>query len=419
MRGFLVAALLIGSLCPTLLAEALALPPSLSAIDSSKFRPISLAKLIIRIPRGDTFGIAKYGFCFRDNKLTWKGGTLDIKAEQFDDAFRERLKNAGISIAGDPSNLFGGSDNAAEYLVGGAIDHMDVRVCYPNGYPGVEDYELSRGTAKMDVEWQIYSQIERKVVATIRTTGTTDRLKNKGGGPFGIFIDAFSDAVDQLARNDAFLRSIATPSVGMKIARTAPAGIVPIQIRTPSSSPAPLTDVVGSTAIIFANGGSGSGFLISPDGYLLTNHHVVGDSQYVKVRWSDGIEALGEVVRSDKGRDIALVKSDAKGRRALTLRTDAVRIGEDVFAVGAPTGERFQNTVTKGIVSATRLFNGYNFIQSDVGVTHGNSGGPIVDSKGQVVGLTDLGFDNAPMVNLFIPIDEAITFLGLQMIPAK
>lgn len=85
---------------------------------------------------------------------------------------------------------------------------------------------------------------------------------------------------------------------------------------------------------------------------------------------------------------------------------------------GAPGDQYFQNTVTKGIVSARRVYRGYNFIQSDVGVTHGNSGGPIVDAKGQVVGLTDLGFDAEPMLNLFIPIDEALSFLGLQVAPA-
>ncbi len=126
---------------------------------------------------------------------------------------------------------------------------------------------------------------------------------------------------------------------------------------------------------------------------------------------------MGEVIRSDKLRDVAIIKTDARGRRSLPLRTQPVTVGEDIYAIGAPTGAQFQNSVTKGIVSASRVFNGYNFIQSDVAVTHGNSGGPIVDAKGQVVGLTDLGIDGAPMLNLFIPIGEALGFLGLQMTP--
>ncbi|MET0376556.1 MAG: trypsin-like peptidase domain-containing protein [Rhizorhabdus sp.] len=201
------------------------------------------------------------------------------------------------------------------------------------------------------------------------------------------------------------------------MARTPAPGLVPLQFMGASPVPATLTGAVASTAVIFANSGEGSGFLISHDGYMLTNHHVVGGAQLVKVRWSDGTEVLGEVLRSDKPRDVALIKTDPKGRKPLALRGTPVAIGEDVYAIGAPTGRKFQNTVTKGIVSAMRLYKGHNFIQSDVGVTHGNSGGPIIDSKGHVVGLTDLGFDEAPMVNLFIPIAEAQSFLGLQQKP--
>jgi serine protease Do len=145
----------------------------------------------------------------------------------------------------------------------------------------------------------------------------------------------------------------------------------------------PLGDAVGSVVMISAGPTHGSGFLVSADGLLMTDRHVVGDAQYVKVRWSDGAEDLGEVMRTDKVRDVALVKTDAHGRQPLALRRESLKPGDTVFAIGTPLSEKFQRTMTRGIVSAYRTFEGLNFIQSDVTVSPGSSGGPLLDEKGR------------------------------------
>jgi S1-C subfamily serine protease len=161
----------------------------------------------------------------------------------------------------------------------------------------------------------------------------------------------------------------------------------------------------------------GSGFLVSSDGLLLTVQHVVGDAKYVKVQWSDGLEGLGEVVRSDKTRDVALVKTDPRGRLPIRIRRDPLQPGDTVFAIGAPLGDRFQSTVTRGVVSAYRTFEGLSFVQSDVSVNHGSSGGPLLDEQGEAVGLAEAGLQpaGAPVgINLFTPIGDALDFLGAQ-----
>jgi S1-C subfamily serine protease len=176
-----------------------------------------------------------------------------------------------------------------------------------------------------------------------------------------------------------------------------------------------LSDAVGSVVMISAGQTQGSGFLVSSDGYLMTDRHVVGDAQFVKVRWPDGIEGLGEVVRSDKVRDVALVKTDPRGRQPLLLRRDSLQPGDSVFAIGAPLGQQFQSTMTRGIVSAYRTVGGLNFIQSDVTVNPGSSGGPLLDDKGAVVAMTESGyrFEGAPAgLNLFTPVGDALDFLA-------
>jgi serine protease Do len=160
----------------------------------------------------------------------------------------------------------------------------------------------------------------------------------------------------------------------------------------------------------------GSAFLISPDGYLLTNHHVVGDATRVRIRWSDKTESVGEVVRSDRRRDVALVKVAPSIRPVLPLRHEGAVAGEAVLAIGTPLDRDLQNTVTRGIVSGTRVIDGLSFIQSDVAVDHGNSGGPLIDEKGQVIAITEWGY--APdgvshNLNFFIPIEDALKALTI------
>lgn len=389
-------------------------PPSAAA---AKMRPIRLARIVVGIKRGEKIGTAKAMFCLLASEITWKNGTTSVSDEEFDEIFREEMRKGGFALAGDPSNLFEEPGDApGDFQVGGLIKRIDMDVCYPNWTAQNPDDDRSRGNATVEVEWQVYSSLDRKVVGRLQTTGVVRGAK-QDGGPWSILFLAFGDAARQLAANDRLRTALSGPPTDNKVARTAPTNIAPLQMRTSTAAPASVADAVSSTVLLRVNGGFGSGFLISPDGYVLTNQHVVGNAEYVKVRWPDGTEALGEVVRSDRARDVAIVKTDARGRKPLRLRSQPVIIGEDVFAIGAPAAEEHQNTVTKGIVSAMRVLDGLNFIQSDVGVTHGNSGGPVVDAKGQVVAITVRGRTDAQMVNFFIPISEAQQFLGLQMLP--
>ena len=182
----------------------------------------------------------------------------------------------------------------------------------------------------------------------------------------------------------------------------------------------PIGDVPGSVVAVFTGSAMGSGFLISNDGYLLTNQHVVGGATTVRVRWSDGFETTGEVVRVDKRRDVALVKTSPHGRQPLALRRATPGVGDAVFAIGTPLDEKLQSTVTKGIVSANRILDGFAYIQSDVTIDHGNSGGPLVDDKGRVIGITVIKIapdDGQRGLNLFIPIGDALDFLSLKTTP--
>lgn len=136
--------------------------------------------------------------------------------------------------------------------------------------------------------------------------------------------------------------------------------------------------------------GQGSGFIVSADGLILTNAHVVRDAKQVTVKLSDRREFAAKVLGSDTATDIAVLKVDAKGLPTVTLGDPrSVQVGDWVLAIGAPYG--FEQTATQGIVSAKgRSLPGDSyvpFIQTDAAVNPGNSGGPLFDAAGRVVGI--------------------------------
>ncbi|MDH5483887.1 MAG: DegQ family serine endoprotease [Gammaproteobacteria bacterium] len=134
----------------------------------------------------------------------------------------------------------------------------------------------------------------------------------------------------------------------------------------------------------------GSGFILSADGYVLTNHHVIADADEIMVRLSDKRELKAEVIGSDKYTDVALLKVDADKLPVVKIgSSEKIKVGSWVLAIGSPFG--FDHSVTAGIVSAK----GRNlprasyvpFIQTDVAINPGNSGGPLFDLQGQVIGI--------------------------------
>jgi S1-C subfamily serine protease len=165
-------------------------------------------------------------------------------------------------------------------------------------------------------------------------------------------------------------------------------------------------------------GGSGSGVLFTPDGFLLTNHHVIQGQTQVRVRTSDGRDLPGTVVGADPWTDLAIVKADS-GHSDIadlpfaTLGDSAgLRVGQLAVAIGSPFG--FDSTLTAGVVSALgrtlRSITGHlvdNVIQTDAAINPGNSGGPLVDSRGNVIGINTAIIQSAQGICFAIPINAA------------
>jgi len=161
--------------------------------------------------------------------------------------------------------------------------------------------------------------------------------------------------------------------------------------------------------------GAGTGFIIDPEGYILTNHHVIEGADRVTVRLADGRSLKAERVGSDPDTDIALIKvsSPRPLPHAVLGNSDTLRVGEWVLAIGNPLA--YEHTVTVGVVSyiGRKLFDSSldRYIQTDAAINFGNSGGPLINSRGEVIGINAAISSRASNIGFAVPINQASAIL--------
>ena len=177
--------------------------------------------------------------------------------------------------------------------------------------------------------------------------------------------------------------------------------------------------------------GVGSGIILTSDGYILTNRHVVADASSVSVELEDGAQYVAQVVKVSPDHDLALIKIDATGLTAAHIAgSTPLQVGQTAIAIGSPLGT-FTETVTKGIVSAVdrtitvtdettgRPETLTGLIQTDAAINPGNSGGPLLDASGAVVGVDTAVSTQGEGLGFAIPIDDAAPLIELATGPAQ
>jgi S1-C subfamily serine protease len=163
----------------------------------------------------------------------------------------------------------------------------------------------------------------------------------------------------------------------------------------------------------FGGEGAGSGVIIAPDGFVLTNNHVVEGADEVEVNLTDGSTFPAQIVGTDPATDLAVVRVGSNNLPTAEMgNSDSLRVGQLVIAIGNPLG--FQSTVSTGVISALgRALRGQsgrlieNVIQTDVPLNPGNSGGPLVDSRGRVIGINTAMISMAQGISFAVPVNTA------------
>ena len=161
--------------------------------------------------------------------------------------------------------------------------------------------------------------------------------------------------------------------------------------------------------------GAGSGFVVDADGYILTNDHVIAGPGQLTVFFDQGARLTPQVIASDPARDIALLKVESsRPLKALPLATEA-REGEEVVAIGYPLDLEGGMSVTQGIVSAFRSYGGVDYVQTDAATNKGSSGGPLLNRRGEVVGMSSRALLDAEGIGFAIRYDMLSVRLALMM----
>ena len=170
----------------------------------------------------------------------------------------------------------------------------------------------------------------------------------------------------------------------------------PVILRASGSSGSPTSaenivhDAIPAVVRISGSNGSGSGFFVSADGLVVTNAHVARGESLLTITMSNGKSIQSSTIYVDEDRDLALVKVNGTEYPFLRLKPSLPNVGADVIAIGSPLGEVLTNTVTKGIVSGIRHGEHGTWIQTDAALNPGNSGGPLLDASGEVVGVNTM-----------------------------
>lgn len=387
--------------------------------DFAGAKTLTFTKAMIRIPRGThigSFGLGQDCHNLKpDEEAYWRGGSQIADPDQFAIAFQNEFEIVGYEVIGVGALFKDNFSDRAELSVGAVIKEMDTFVCFMRGHR----YRMLRpveGIVNMTVQWQIYSNLDKQVVYATNTE-TESEFKLESDNPlFDALLEGFSASTRSLLEDRGFQEL----ALG-KVSTAQPGYETPIRLNGKKPYTGPIKQrmeaVRDATVRVRSGGGYGSGFFIDSTGYLLTNNHVVGDSRTVKVIFNDQTEVTGEVLRSHRVRDVALVRIEKGNYTALPIRKSEPDAGEEVYAIGAPFDEALFGSVSRGIVGGFRQFKDKpRLLQSDVTIQGGNSGGPLVDAHGNVVALCVSGIGELNTgINFFIPIHEGLEKLNIEL----
>jgi len=332
---------------------------------------------------------------------------IDLEDSQLLNAINNIIGDFGYKIAGGNNAIFKEKQGKTQLAIAGEITHVAKET---KGTPGFK--------VAVIVKWSVYDVDKEKVIYKLSTGGYSD--SQKPGKFKDELVLALKNAVIGLIDSDDFIKL--ADNHGNPVVYEDDATEVLI---LPTVSKSELSDYgeiiknsINSVVTVKTEFGHGSGFIISTDGYALTNNHVVKDAEKIEVIFNNKLTLPAEIIANDKNRDVTLLKIVGGGYQPLPLNLsgETAEIGSEVIAIGTPEDIKLGQSVTKGIVSGYRNLEDKNYIQTDVSINSGNSGGALINTKGEVIGIvvSKIVGNNVEGLGFAIPIEEAVKGLNIK-----
>ena len=403
-------------------------------IDSISECLLNISKIGFNLSFGDKIGFYRDLDKNKKDELLWDNNLLNnIDYSSLRKIANEELDKAHLPVR--PEDITKEDDEKTEIELIAKIKNVNfnfnlkykkyVGDGFEQKYSNKEETYL-----KLNIEWQLLDKQSETIIATIEDFGIGKVLNEPffgmGHKTFNfisqdLLTSTIKDAIINLTYNDSFIQVI---NGFKKLGRTnVSSGKITINKYNFVVKPNELVSKsMKSCVSIIGSSKLGSGFVISENGFILTNYHVVEKNKSIQVKFDNGLILPAEVVAYNQEFDVAAIKVIGSGYSPLQLNSyDSCKIGEEVIAIGTPADIKLGQTVTKGIISGKREINKYSYLQTDVSVNPGNSGGPLINSKGQVVGIITwgLGREGYQGLNFAIPTYVAIEKLGIELIPSK
>lgn len=265
--------------------------------------------------------------------------------------------------------------------------------------------------AAVTVKWSVYDNYLRRTMYTVETAGAAEDTDLKK-----LLMKCVIDATKNLL-NDATMQKylLTDMSENDKVAPLQKILIPKLIVKEGISNAEIIKKCISSTVTIKTERGHGSGFIITADGYIVTNKHVIEEAKNIEVIFSNGFILYPKVILENINPDLALLKIDGKGFPYLALSSSENETGDELIVIGTPKDISLGQTVSRGIISGKREFQGSVYIQTDASINPGNSGGPILNTKGEVIAVATYKKVDAEGISFGIPIEDVVKALNLAI----
>ena len=307
----------------------------------------------------------------------------------------------------------------AELLLSANITEIKSNICNVFNVFYFKDADLIAGNASIRVQWEVYDTLRDQVVGTFESVGLGVVEKPTQEGNRLILLRALESATEQLAHQQNFQKLVMGKiSVSHLIQSEKSQKEILIKGYTPKNLK-PLYEVASlyKKAVVEV-ADEGTGFFISPEGYILTSLNVVGNAQKVAVVDAQGTRMIAKVLRTNERLDVALLKLDVQKHTALPLAEETLpKELSDVFTIGNPSDYFARNTLARGTISSWRVQSAkdQHFIQATIPTTSGYAGAPLLDEYGRVLGIHDGRNTGETNFSYYIPVWDVLRALQVKV----
>jgi serine protease Do len=385
-------------------------PPEPIIIIKEESASISFKRALLSIPPGMVIGGDYRGIANKKYVDYYWQTSISVASEIFNEIANKELINAGYKVIGTQGLLFDYDDSwQADCLLGAKI--TDIKF---NTYSSVLE---ERAEGSISVQWELFDK-NKGMVVFIKQTYGEETTEGKLGTE--CLFAAFRWAIRNLLSDRQFVHNLLIEKKLNEKSDYPRETILIEKVRLNNFTEVTemINRAIESVVTIKSEHGFGSGVIISDYGYIITNFHVITKEHFIDVILFNGITLKAKVLVVNQDHDLVLLQIEGSGFRPLPISfSEKLPIGGEVFAIGTPANLNLSQSVTKGIISGIRKLKEREYIQTDVKVNPGNSGGPLINSNGEILGIVTVKTVGIEFEGLAfcIPINVVLEKLGIKI----